>query len=134
MFQKERNKGQNIAKSIDFLAELVNEANGLKIIQANESTPELDSLFAEAINWTKKAIKEITNNLGVAEGKKVRIETELPLNGEISNEDFMIQYSHSKYDSKLGLIRDRHYKVYYWIKDFIQNLPSNFDKEGSQKQ
>jgi hypothetical protein len=124
--QKERGKGQNISKSIDFLAELINEANKLRIINTNESAPELSSILEEAINWTRKAITEITNNLGATEGKKIR--AELPLNGEISNEDFMVQFSHEINESKLSLIRARHYKVYYWIRDYISTSPLNSDK------
>ena len=104
------------------------EADNLKIIGANDSTPELDTILDEAIIWTKKAIQETTRMLGTIGEKRIRSETELPLTGEIKDEDFMVPFARTIHANKLSLVRDRHYKVYYWMRDFIETASLNPDK------
>jgi len=108
------------------------KAENLKIIWAGSSTQESDEVCEEAIRWVREAIKEISNRLGIAAGKQIRSEAQLPLQGEIANGDFEIPFAHQRGDDKMGLIRQRHYKVYYRIRDIVQSLPLTPDKGGSQ--
>ncbi len=119
---------QNTEEIVSTFAILKREAENLKIIWANDKTPELDTILDEAIIWMKKVIQDTNRMLGTVEDKRIRSETELPLVGEIKDRDFMIQFAHTFHTSKLDVVRDRHYRVYNWLGDFIKTASLNPDK------
>ena len=113
-------------ETIARLSDLLKEADGLKIIWATDKSA--DEACGEAVIWARKTIVEIHRRLGPIADQQVRMKAELPLQGEIKDADFEIEKSYSKHSSealKLSLIRERHYDVYYWLRDFIASaLPT----------
>jgi hypothetical protein len=115
---------------ISHFASIVREADTLAIINVRERDVT-DEILREAINWTRKAINDVSNILGEIRNKQIRTIAELPLDGELKDEHFKVPYARSTFGHELGLIRDRHYKVYYWLKEFIETSLPTLDKEDS---
>lgn len=125
---------QNHEETISYLASLVREADKLSIIWARGNSEGVDTAIQEAIKWTIKAISEVEARLGSVSGQQLRMEAELPLESDIKDADFDIQYAHSTIESRLGLVRDRHYKVRNWVRRYVEDAQPIPGKEGSQTQ
>ena len=119
--------------TISHFASIIKEADALAIINAGERGVT-DEILQEAIIWTRKAINDICGKLGEVRNQQIRTIAELPLDGELKDEHFKVPYARSAFGHELGLIRDRHYKVYYWLKEFIETSPPNPDTGGFRKQ
>ena len=107
---------------ISSFAQLVREAEGLRIIWANERDPDIDTLCTEAIEWSIRAIKAIAGKVGHMQDLQIRSLAELPLQGDITEQDFDVPLAHERHGDRISLIRKRHYDVKYWLRDFIQTL------------
>ena len=105
----------------DLFAQLVREAEGLGIIWANGRESNIDTLCTEAIEWTIRAIKAVAFEVGHIKDLQVRSISELPLQGDITDQDFDVPLAHVKHGDRLSLIRERHYAVKTWLRDFVQS-------------
>jgi len=123
---------RNHEETVSRLASLVEEAGKLDIIWVRDNDEATNTAIQEAVRWAIKAVSEVKRRLGSVPSKQIRTEAELPLDGDVKEADFDVPYSHTQHGSRLGLIRERHYKVYYWIKNYIANAQPTPDEDGSQ--
>ena len=121
----------NYEDMIADFASMLKKADGLGIIWLQERGVT-EAVLHEAIDWTKKAVNDISLMLGTVHNKQVRTKAELPLQGELNDGHFKVPYARIKHGSELALIRERHYAVYNWLKDFIETAPPTHRKGDSQ--
>ncbi len=124
IIKKRHNRKENVL----YFAELVREAKGLRISNVNSSTPELDMIFKEAITWTIKALADISTRVGTTVETAIRSDLELPLQGEIKEQDFYATFAYDSNDNKLNLVRKCCYGVRNWLQDYVRGLPPEFYK------
>ena len=120
-FNAGRNPSGDLSSTIASFAALMREAEGIKIVWASDTTSDLEEIYREAIAWTKQAISVISDRLGSIADLQVRVMAELPLDQPIIDSDFDKQLAHEQNPEKLSLVRRRYYKVYYWVRDYIES-------------